>query len=130
MEAKQLVGNVTEPKNLAIIFIVALVYGLMKMYTPPLASLLWVIVTLVGYFAVSAIKKSSSDKLSDTEKTKAVLYMAISPILVQAFYYYRLKKQQSVLAKAFNRLGWNVLGIEIIFGAIIGLAVYFIIGPR
>jgi hypothetical protein len=79
--------------------------------------LLWIVIRgglVYGYIQISKIKKQAGTAITERDKLISVMVMALSPIIGQALYYFRLNKAQPQAAGVFNKLGWKILGIEIL----------------
>ena len=108
-------------KNLLIILAVVVVYNVANNIIGLISWAIFVVSMVYAYMVVSNLKKDLSLVNTDAEKYKAVLLMAIDPLIVQAFYYYRLRKLNPQIAGEYNKLGWKVLGLEILLGIIAGI---------
>jgi hypothetical protein len=114
--------KILTPKYLFVILLAVLFYGIINTFVPSLGFLVIVLVLILAYITISKIKKNSGSESLESEKLKAIIFMTIDPLIVQAFYYYRLRKQNKQVAKTYNKLGWKILGIDFVFAAIIELA--------
>lgn len=103
------------PKYILIVLVIAGVYSLLNYYTSGFTFLAWLVFLIVTYTTVSKLKATKADQITSSDKLKAVCFMAIDPIIAQAFYYYRLRKVHPNAAKSYNKLGWKILGLEIVF---------------
>jgi len=104
------------------ILVITVIYISLSIVARSLNSLIWLVATVAGYMTVSQLIKTAAKKVTAKDKQKAVLLMAVSPVLVQAFYYYRLRKTQPTLAKTYNDIGWKVFIWEVVlFAALSGI---------
>jgi hypothetical protein len=87
--------------------------------------IIWLVTLTICYKTVTKLKTTGRDDLDKPNKYKMVLFMAVDPIIAQAFYYYRLRKNHSNLAKLVNKIGWKVLGLDILFLILFGLPLSF-----
>jgi hypothetical protein len=117
--------KVLKPKYLLIIFGVSILANIAGLI--PILAVLYVIVviTAVSIYVGGLKSKSKSTPLvfNREEKTKTVLFMALSPIISQAIYYYVLKKSSPDFAKSANSVGWKVFGLLIVMSIVLGFIV-------
>jgi hypothetical protein len=95
-----------------IVFLILLLNRYARAFVPyiGLAFIIW------AYVSITALKKKPALITGEKARFQAVIFMASYPILVQAFYYFRLKKVNPRAASAYGRLGWKVLGMQVVFG--------------
>ena len=115
-------------KNLLVILGVVIIYIITSNTIPFIGFILFIASLIYAYMTVTKLKKDPALITKDDEKLKAVVLMTIDPLVVQAFYYYRLRKINPQAAGVYNKLGWKVLGVEFLLYIIlfsIAIAVFF-----
>jgi len=105
-------------KYVLIIFGVTLVYDVAR-YLSYAQLVIYVAGIILAFVTLSKFKKDPTTATSETEKLKAVGLMALSPLMVQAIFYYGLQKSNPQLAKEYNKLGWKVIGLQILFSIVL-----------
>lgn len=120
--------KVLKPKYLLIILGVSIVANIASLVPILIVLYIIVVITAVSIYVGGLKSKSKSTPLvfNQEEKTKTVLFMALSPIISQAIYYYVLKKSSPDFAKSANSVGWKVFGLLIISSFILGFIVSMI----
>jgi hypothetical protein len=126
MVAKPLTIKVMTPRNLLMIAWIVIVILVLNRYAHSYVPFIGLAFIVWAYLSITALKQKPSLITGEKTRFQAVIFMASDPIIIQALYYFRLRRVNLRAAQAFNRLGWKVLGLQLVFGVvIIGLLATF-----
>lgn len=77
-------------------------------------SLVFVVVIIFAVKHSSQLKKLQTDEILTASKRKAMLLLFLEPLVVQAIYYFRLKKTHPKVASTINNIGWKAFWIDFV----------------
>lgn len=109
--------KILEPKTLGLIFLGALAYGSTAIHAIAFGGvLIWIAFFIYNFIYTSKLKTGAV-----ANRTLITLLLAFNPIVAQAVFYYRIKKNNEPLAKSINRFGWKIFGLEVVLMLAIGI---------
>jgi energy-coupling factor transporter transmembrane protein EcfT len=98
------------------------IYNVSKAYGRPFLAICALAIFIYAFTVVSKVK-TRTNSLTQQDKKQAVILMSLDPLIVQAVYYYRLKKNSPNEAKIFNSIGWNIFFVQLVFYIAIAIIV-------
>jgi hypothetical protein len=115
-------AKISYPKYWLMVVGVVVMYSIVAKYLSPMVTyIIYVVVLAITYRSITKLKKRGKDQLTGKDKARMVLFMAFEPVVGQALYYYRLKKQMPISASIALWIGWKVL---LLF--LVGIAIFIV----
>lgn len=116
-------ARISHPRYWLGITAVIVLYIIVQRYLPPVMVLvIYGSVLLLMDLSIDKLLKSGRKQLTLADKNRMVLFMAFTPLIGQALYYYRLKRQMPIGASVALWIGWRVLALFVI-----GMGIYLAI---
>jgi hypothetical protein len=108
-------ARISHPRYWLGITAVIVLYIIIQRYSSPaIVAIIYTIVLVYMYRSITKLLRSGQKQLTLADKNRMVMFMAFTPMIGQAIYYFRLKSRMPIAASVALWIGWRVLALFIL----------------